>query len=156
MYPNAPVTAKTGCIGRLPPHFFQAKFETAGFPFYAPFAGLWHTAAWSGTVGTGENRRNNWNGPQGDQFNVRVYVEWDAVFNLFNLRLDWEWQSGFNFWRTTYGDDGYQGIDWQNLNPEEPLLNFLVFQGSGRLVTDERCTLRIGTYARIPADSCLP
>lgn len=157
-YPEGPITHRVGADKRSP-YYLQVKFETAGIEQYEPYAGQWVLLLASPLVDTGLNPRVNWNteevpGP----FHVNGYVSWGTELDdRFYLNLDF--QARFDpVWHCHYQSDPEKAIRWhERFFPEAgEELFFVAFSGPQRTVDDATVRLRIGTYDRIPANSCLP
>lgn len=152
-YPNAPGAAKTGTAERGPPHFLQVRFFE-GTEVWEPHNGEWLTCQWTGTAFTGWNPPGNWNWVDSPGISKNINIS-NGIFSIA-FRFMVNITAFINFvgpYQNRFIPPFQPWFEWPPTVEFECEFHSAI--GPNRLIFDDFITMRIGTYDRIPPDSCL-
>lgn len=153
-FPNSPAIGRVGCDRRAP-MVVQVRWLHGIQPAYSPYDGVWMNCYFSGNETFGRDPVTNWNVDNAEQPGVHVNVRIQRrIHPSHPFELDILIGSGAS------GPDQFYTEVWQPWITWEDYLDAVDFpyipgvEPPGPYIGDETVALRIGTYDRIPANTC--
>lgn len=149
-WPNAPAQARSGTVGRGPPHFLKIQWNE-GILNFAPFNSVPQLLQFAGVPLPGANVFGNWNWIETIAgTNVNFTNQWDG--SQFYFRLEFI-QADFSGTRKTHFETSR--FDWKDwvITPISFFL-FVNFTGAQRLIDDPFLTVFPAAYIDLGPGAC--
>jgi len=154
-FPNGPSNSRVGC-DRRSPRTVQVAYGHATGPYhFHEFEYL--NIHWSGNPTTGHNVRCNWNldlaDYPGSGLDINVNVQ-SVLGGLGGFTLQVDFRGGFPVVHQVYQHGPVDWIHWEDFLDGQNL-DFIGLGSPGPWILEEQVVLRLGTYERLPPDTCL-
>lgn len=154
VFPNGPAISRVGC-DRRSPMVVQVMWLQGSQPAYSEQSGVWLNAYFSGIETFGLNPVTNWNVDNAETPGVHVNVRiqyttaGDGAFELDVLI-----GNGMSAPEQLYTEGFVPWVHWEDFLDFRTLPYVPGVEPPGPYILDEVVSVRIGTYARIPANTC--
>lgn len=153
-YPNGPVYTVVGKDQRTGPYYMYVRWQNGIQPQVAALDNVALLCTWTSIDAPGWDPRNNWNNiehaPVFVNFSVRA---WPAGGFVFDIEVE---LSTFTTRRSNFRTFPFESIPWvpiANVPGWTPATQYA--NGFNPTINQATIEWQVGTYARIPPNSCL-